>query len=37
MALTDIVIKSSKPKETAYKLSDRNGLYLLISLAGGKL
>ena len=37
MALTDIAVKSSKPKEKAYKLSDSNGLYLLISPAGGKL
>ncbi len=37
MALTDIAIKSSKPKEKAYKLSDGDGLYLYISPAGGKL
>ena len=37
MALTDITVKSSKPKQKAYKLSDSNGLYLFISPAGGKL
>ena len=37
MALTDIAVKSCKPKEKAYKLSDSNGLYLLVSPAGGKL
>ena len=37
MALTDIAVKSSKPKEKAYKLSDGDGLYLFISPAGGKL
>ena len=37
MALTDIAVKSSKPKEKAYKLTDGNGLYLFISPAGGKL
>ena len=37
MALTDIAVKNSKPKDKAYKLSDGHGLYLLISPSGGKL
>ena len=37
MALTDIAVKNSKPKEKAYKLSDGHGLYLQISPSGGKL
>lgn len=37
MALTDIAVKNSKPKVKAYKMSDSNGLYLLISPSGGKL
>ena len=37
MALTDIAVKNSKPKDKAYKLSDGHGLYLLISTSGGRL
>ena len=37
MALTDIVIKSAKPKDKDYKLGDSDGLYLFITKAGGKL
>jgi hypothetical protein len=34
MPLTDIVVKSAKPKEKPYKLSDAESLYLLVSAAG---
>jgi integrase len=34
MPLTDIVVKSAKPKEKPYKLSDAESLYLLVSVAG---
>src|SRR5665213_2929448 len=37
MALTDIAVRRAKPQETAYKLSDEKGMYLLISAAGSKL
>jgi integrase len=36
MPLTDIVIKSAKPKDKTYKLSDGGGLYLEIAPSGGK-
>jgi len=36
MALTDIQVKSAKPKEKDYKLSDGGGLYLLVATTGGK-
>jgi hypothetical protein len=35
--LTDIQVKSAKPKEKDYKLPDGYGLYLLITLTNGKL
>src|SRR5690606_26142202 len=35
--LTDVRIQRAKPKETAYKLKDERGLYLLVSPAGGRL
>lgn len=34
--LTDTKIKTAKPKEKDYKLTDGGGLYLLITKAGGK-
>lgn len=34
MPLTDATIKSSKPKDITYKLSDEKGLYVLIKPAG---
>ncbi|WP_321777598.1 Arm DNA-binding domain-containing protein [Sulfurimonas sp.] len=34
--LTDTKIKTTKPKEKDYKLSDGGGLYLLVTKAGGK-
>ena len=37
MALTDTTIRTAKPKEKPYKLSDDRGLFLLVSPAGGKL
>jgi integrase len=37
MALTDIAIKSSKPRESAYKLTDGRGLQLHITPQGSKL
>lgn len=37
MALTDLSVKGAKPKDKDYKLSDAGGLYLHITVAGGKL
>ena len=37
MALTDIAIKKTKPREKAYALTDGSGLYLWLTPAGGKL
>ncbi|NKI99866.1 integrase arm-type DNA-binding domain-containing protein [Novosphingobium sp. SG707] len=36
MPLTDIAIRTAKPKEKPHKLNDMQGLYLLVSPAGGK-
>src|SRR4030095_12370584 len=36
MPLTDIKIRSAKPREKSYKLSDSGGLYLEVSATGGK-
>lgn len=36
MSLTDLKIKSAKPKEKQYKLSDGDGLFLLIHTNGSK-
>lgn len=36
MALTDLVVKNAKGKDKPYKLSDGNGLFLLVTPAGGK-
>ena len=35
--LSDIQVKSAKPKGTDYKLSDGNGMFLLVTATGGKL
>jgi hypothetical protein len=35
--LTDETIRAAKPKDKPYKLTDEKGLYLLISVVGGKL
>ena len=37
MPLSDREIKSAKPKDKDYKLSDEKGLYLLVTKSGGKL
>lgn len=37
MALTDVAIRSAKPKERPYKLGDALGLFLLVQPTGGKL
>ncbi len=37
LPLTDIRIKNAKPKDKEYKLSDGDGLHLLITPSGGKL
>lgn len=37
MPLTDIAVKNAKPKDVPYKISDRNGLYLLVSTTGARL
>ncbi len=36
MALTDIQVRTAKPKEKVYKLADGNGLYLQVTTTGGK-
>ncbi len=36
MALTDTEIKGTKPQEKAFKLYDREGLFLLIKPNGSK-
>ncbi len=36
MPLTDIKIKSLKPKDKPYKVFDGNGLYVYVTPAGGK-
>lgn len=37
MPLTDSAIKTAKPKDKPYKLSDTHGMYLLINPSGSKL
>ena len=37
MALSDIAIRNAKAKEKPYKLSDSGGLFILITVSGGKL
>ena len=37
MSLTDTALRNAKPRDSAYKLSDRDGLYLLVSTSGTKL
>jgi len=37
MPLTDIEIRKAKPTTKPYKLPDEKGLYLLVSVSGGKL
>lgn len=37
MALTDVTVRTAKPRDRDYKLADAGGLYLLVTPAGGKL
>jgi integrase len=37
MALTDIAIRTAKPKDRPYKVADAQGLYLLVNPTGSKL
>jgi len=37
VALTDVAIRRTKARETAFRLYDEKGLYLLISPTGAKL
>jgi integrase len=37
MSLSDTAARNAKPRESAYKLSDANGLYLLVEPNGSKL
>lgn len=37
MALTDIALRSAKPAEKQFKLSDSGGLYVIVKPSGGKL
>lgn len=37
MGLTDLKVKSAKPKDNKYKLSDEKAMYLLVQPTGGKL
>lgn len=36
MPITDMIIKSAKPKDKPYKISDEKGMYLFIKPSGGK-
>jgi len=37
MALTDVAVRSAKPRDKDYKLADGGGLYLLVTPGGGRL
>lgn len=37
LALTDVAIRQAKPRPKQYKVADGEGLYLLVTPAGGKL
>jgi len=37
MALTDVTVRTAKPREADYKLADAGGLYLLVTPSGGRL
>lgn len=37
MALTDLRVRTAKPKDKPYKLADSGGLFLLVTTSGGKL
>lgn len=36
VALTDVQVKAAKPREKDYKLTDGDGLFLLVAATGGK-
>ena len=36
MPLTDVKVRTAKPDDKSYKLSDIDGLYLLVHMTGGK-
>src|SRR5690349_21265699 len=36
MPLTDVAVRSAKPREKMFKLSDSGGLYLQVTTTGGK-
>jgi len=36
MSLTDSTVKAAKPRQSAYKLFDTGGLYMIVSPAGGR-
>lgn len=37
MSLTDLKVRSAKPKDVPYRLTDGGGLYLWVTPAGGRL
>jgi integrase len=37
MPLTDVAIRTAKPREKPYKLADQDGLFLLVQPSGGRL
>jgi hypothetical protein len=37
MALTDVAVRTAKPRAKEYKLADGGGLYLLVTPRGGRL
>jgi integrase len=37
MTLSDLSVRSAKPAEKPYKIADERGLFLLVTVAGGKL
>ena len=37
MALTDVAVRTAKPRDREYKLADSGGLYLLVTPSGGRL
>ena len=37
MPLSDVAVRAIRPRERAYKVHDRNGLFLLVNPSGSKL
>lgn len=37
MPLSDVAVRTMKPRETAYKVYDHDGLFLLVNPGGSKL